>query len=69
LALRQRLGGRYMVYYWPHDREVIEDKSLIEVSETKEYLDVLIALRLWLFCNSSHSVWVHDDALRRDDES
>jgi hypothetical protein len=58
-----------MVYYWPHDREVIEDKSLIEVSETKEYLDVLIALRLWLFCNSSHSVWVHDDALRRDDES
>jgi hypothetical protein len=58
-----------MVYYWPYDRGVIKDESLVEVGETKEYLDVLVAFRLWLFCNSSYSVWVYDDALRRDDES
>jgi hypothetical protein len=39
------------------------DESSVEISEPKEYLDILIALRLRPFLNGLDTYWVHYDAL------
>jgi hypothetical protein len=41
------------------------DEPLVEVGESKEHLDVLICLGLWLFLNGLYPDWIYDDALGR----
>ena len=51
------------------DTGISLNKTTIEIGEAQKDLDILNGGRSRPFCDRSNSIWLHRDAIRRDDEA